>query len=207
MYLDSNLILNQDYYETVKDISTCIICTGIIIEPIQCSTCENCFCKNCINMWLNNSKTCPFKCSRLETKEASRLVKNMMSKLMFKCPLNSCDNHVPYEDILQHEGRCGNENAKCPLCKSQVRKCELIERRSIDELRIELEIMKKINEELRVENEQLKKGENQKAEKTGLGRFFGKKDDKDKSQGDHGNNDSGKREKSGFFGIFKNKKQ
>jgi hypothetical protein len=157
MYLDSSQIVNQDYYETVKDISTCIICAGIIIDPLQCLSCENCFCKNCINAWIKKSNTCPFKCAKIETKEASRLVKNMMSRLIFKCPLYSCERDIPYEDLSQHEKKCTTETTTCPMCKSTVKKSCLGDRKSNDELKIELEIMSKLIEELKTENEQLKK--------------------------------------------------
>ncbi len=79
MYVDVDQVINLDVYATVKDISTCPICTGIVINATQCNNCENCFCRSCIQSWTLKSKTCPMcKTSNFDTKEASRVVKNMI---------------------------------------------------------------------------------------------------------------------------------
>jgi hypothetical protein len=159
MFIDNSQIVNQDYYETVKDISTCIICTGVVVDPMQCTSCENCFCKGCINAWIKKSSTCPFKCAKSEYKEASRLVKNMMGKLVFKCPFEVCSSNVPYDELLQHDKKCSTigETTKCPTCGTEVKKCN-IDRKTNDELRTELEIVNKLLAELRAENDSLKQG-------------------------------------------------
>jgi hypothetical protein len=123
MYLDSSEVLNTSVYQTVKDVVHCSICTGIIIEPQQCLSCDNCFCKECITNWQTKSKTCPMKCSNPTFKD-SRIVRNVLSKLIFKCP-KDCPQEVPYDVIFSHENDCANTTSECPSCSSKVKRCDI----------------------------------------------------------------------------------
>ena len=102
MYIDQSTICNPSDYKLIENFSTCTICGGILWEPMQCSVCDNSFCKNCLNAWfkLSNHNECPFKCPNSTFKE-SKLVKRMLSILKFKCP-NECNEPIPYEELLIH---------------------------------------------------------------------------------------------------------
>jgi hypothetical protein len=43
--VDTERIINQDMFsEELK----CGICHGVLMNPLECNTCENCFCMNCL---------------------------------------------------------------------------------------------------------------------------------------------------------------
>jgi hypothetical protein len=102
MFVDQSTIYNIQDFKLIENFSTCTICGGILWEPMQCSVCDNSFCKNCLNSWFKQSKQeiCPFKCPKSSFKE-SKLVKKMLSILKFNCP-NNCDEPIPYEELFSH---------------------------------------------------------------------------------------------------------
>ena len=51
MYIDPDLVLNKENYKIIEANAVCSICSGIIISPVQCLDCENCFCEFCIEDW------------------------------------------------------------------------------------------------------------------------------------------------------------
>ena len=67
-------------FENVQEMLTCCICTGVLVDPMQCSSCENCFCRSCIENWIKKAHTCPYKCSSPRIKEGGRMVKNLLEK-------------------------------------------------------------------------------------------------------------------------------
>lgn len=47
--VDTDRVVNQDMLsEELK----CRICHGVLINPLECNACENCFCMNCLQKWL-----------------------------------------------------------------------------------------------------------------------------------------------------------
>jgi hypothetical protein len=153
MNIESSLIVNKDYYETIKDMSNCMICMGIVTVPLQCNKCENLFCKVCVTQLQRNSKECPYRCKNFQFIEPGRLAKNMLGKIIFLCPNGSCDMKIPYEDLLNHNNNC-NLPFDCPICKSKVNKKDL-NTKPFDDMKIEIEALKKSNNELKKENEVL----------------------------------------------------
>lgn len=144
MFIDSNLVTNLTVFETLKDIVLCSICTGVLVEPQQCISCDCCFCKKCLNEWLAKSKICPLKCENVNFKD-SRLMKQMLSRLTFKCPFD-CPLTLSYEEILTHEDVCDNLTAECPTCKTVVSKSKIRineYEKTIKALREEVEMWKK----------------------------------------------------------------
>jgi hypothetical protein len=118
--IDESLIKNMAIYETVKDLVHCAICSCILIDPQQCVTCDNVFCKVCITDWHKKSKTCPMKCSNFSFKD-SRITRNVLSRLIFKCPLK-CSKDVGYDDYFTHEDGCELSKIECPCCKTVVKR-------------------------------------------------------------------------------------
>ena len=45
MYNDISLVINKGILDVIKEVAICPICKGVISNPVQCSECENCFCK------------------------------------------------------------------------------------------------------------------------------------------------------------------
>ncbi len=119
--LDEDLIIEQDkeLYEKLKDELTCIICFGLLQDPLICSRCETVFCKSCIDTWFTKREKCPLNCSKTDT-QLSQIPKNMkklMNKIRVKCP-NDCQ--VELLDYGIHVSNCAKESPiKCWNCGHQ----------------------------------------------------------------------------------------
>jgi hypothetical protein len=100
MFLDSQNVVNQDYYKEIKDNIICSICKGILYNPVQCSKCQNCFCKKCIDKWKQVNNKCPFKCEK-NSYQSNRFITNILSKLIFQCK-NGCNAEIEYDKIKKH---------------------------------------------------------------------------------------------------------
>ena len=100
MYIDPETVINQDKLSAIRELSICIICQGIIFEPVQCIKCENCFCKNCAVDWKKRSNSCPYKCGVFDFKE-SKFITRMLDVLIFKC-MNGCEERIQYTDLSTH---------------------------------------------------------------------------------------------------------
>ncbi len=79
---------------------TCNICSNIFCEPVQCSECNNCFCLICIQNWNKESNSCIYRCTNSRIVPANRFIKNILSKLIFKC--NNCLLEIQYDSYLAH---------------------------------------------------------------------------------------------------------
>ena len=93
-------IINKNEFKILGDNIICSICQELLYDPVQCESCQNCFCKECITQWIKKSKSCPFKCEKIIFK-GNRFVKNILSILKFKCD-NNCDYEIPYLEIEKH---------------------------------------------------------------------------------------------------------
>lgn len=118
MFFDPDDISNKDVFESIKEVASCDICTGIVWDAKQCSSCENTFCNNCISSWIKKSKTCPFKCEDFDIKDSTRIVRSMLSKLEFKCQI--CEKEVKYDDYAEHQKTCKPITyTTCPICGNE----------------------------------------------------------------------------------------
>jgi len=93
-------IVNKEYYENIKDVINCSICSGIIKDPVQCNKCQHCFCSHCINELRN----CPYRCI-FNQFIPSLICKNLLSKLIIKC---SCGTELNYDSVQKHREKCTN---------------------------------------------------------------------------------------------------
>ena len=119
VYIDSESVINKDFFENVKEMLTCCICTGVLVDPMQCSSCENCFCRSCIENWIKKAHTCPYKCSSPRIKEGGRMVKNLLEKLIFKCE-NECGAvNLTYKKKIEHIKQCVKRSLICENCGSE----------------------------------------------------------------------------------------
>ena len=100
MYISVDEVINQNDLKIIIDLSKCCICKNILYEPVQCSECDNCFCKSCINEWLQKKFECPFRCKNSKFKP-NRYINKVLSILNFKCR-NGCESIIKYEDIKKH---------------------------------------------------------------------------------------------------------
>ena len=103
------------------------MCSNIVIDPLECCSCEALFCKNCIekHTTLNIDKKCPNCRSLFKPKEnVSRLIKNVLNDLKFNCPLE-CGDQFTYEKKESHMNKC--MNIICIACDQKYDKTEFIQ--------------------------------------------------------------------------------
>ena len=95
-------IVNKEYYEGIKSLVNCLICLGLVENPVQCTKCQHYFCSECIKV----NKTCPLRC------EDNQFIKsitcsNLLSNIKFKC---ACEEIVPYDDREKHLDKCNKKD-------------------------------------------------------------------------------------------------
>ena len=93
-------VIEDDFFNSIKEEIVCTICLDIKRDPIMCSKCQNSYCSKCINNWEKKSLDCPFKCES-PTYTPARVVKNLICKLNFRCK-NGCKKIIPFEKIQAH---------------------------------------------------------------------------------------------------------
>lgn len=155
-FLDSETITNKSFFEGIKEMVVCVICTGVIIDPMQCISCENSFCKHCIGIWGNKSSCCPFKCANFVTKDGTRMIKNLLEKLLMKCPYDcSKSEDFSYENMIKHLNNCEKIKVNCPCCDTLVTKNSLKETEEVKKLKSEIKKIEEENETLKLINSEL----------------------------------------------------
>ena len=106
---DENRVINNDYLNTLKGIYKCGICFKIMDNPTDCETCGHSYCYECIK----NLK-CPFNCQTKKLKPSSQNLKDMLSKLKFKCMNKGCEQILNYSDVKNHDKNCDFQEIICP---------------------------------------------------------------------------------------------
>ena len=99
-YINFDLIINKD---ALKDINViCEVCKGVLKKPMQCSVCENSFCKNCIEKFQKKEKgkICLFNCEHALLNTPIQ-INSLLEDLKFKCK-NGCDEQIPYSELNNH---------------------------------------------------------------------------------------------------------
>ena len=106
---DESRIVNKDYLNSLDGIYKCGICFKIMDNPTDCETCGHSFCYECIK----NLK-CPFKCKNQQLKPSSQSLKDILSKLKFKCLNKDCNEILNYKDVKRHDKICDFQEIICP---------------------------------------------------------------------------------------------
>lgn len=117
MTFDPDKVINKDVFLAIKDEITCTICMMILDNPKQCTQCQNLFCNKCIIDWIEKKNSCPYKCLDFKLGDAGRIVRNMLSKIDFKCSV--CEQSIDYDKYDQHTKTCKPKTYKdCPICET-----------------------------------------------------------------------------------------
>ena len=93
-------ISNINEVSNMKDLLICPICLNILIDPVQCNQCNKCFCKSCIDHYVDSRIKCPFRCMN-PLYFGNKFVNNVLSILKFKCK-NKCDKIINYDELIKH---------------------------------------------------------------------------------------------------------
>ena len=97
----------------------CMLCYGVCIEPVKCNKCETMYCAKCLprealpggkpdnkpRSYDNPKYTCYKKCGSNKTVQLSRIEKNILNNLSFKCQHadeHGCEAVVKYEFYKKH---------------------------------------------------------------------------------------------------------
>ncbi len=111
----------DDNKELAKEV-ICTICQNIVYNPCSCNTCQNIFCKRCIDQWIKNSRKCPMRCNQsgfFVSQEIPKITKNIINKIKLKCLKNGegCNEPVSYENFFKHLKNCKFIRFKCEYCE------------------------------------------------------------------------------------------
>ena len=99
----------------------CIICSGILQDPVQFLNCEHVFCHDCIKEWINRQGNCPIDRSPItlaEIKPAPRILKNLINRLEVTCDNSAygCHAIIDLDSKAFHLKACEfdpNKTIKC----------------------------------------------------------------------------------------------
>lgn len=112
--------VNGQFYD---DLILCPICINILWKPVACVNCENCFCLNCIRLWLNEKpNSCPF-CSVFRERKPPGIQLKVLAKLELDCENKSkgCSMIISYETLERHQLReCDYRLIQCSTCSKEM---------------------------------------------------------------------------------------
>ena len=106
--LDSNLVINKNYLNSLGDICKCCLCQKIMLNPVECEQCGHNFCYFCLN-----TSGCPFGCSHLKINKASLSIINILNNIKFECANVGCTEILYYSEVETHIRDCPYQKIKC----------------------------------------------------------------------------------------------
>ena len=88
----------------VADHFICKICENVVKSPLECQSCENLLCKECIDI----TSSCPFGCDTFKCKPIAKFAANVYLALTLDCKNKpfGCPYSGTIKNILQHEDNC-----------------------------------------------------------------------------------------------------
>ena len=90
-------VYNKSSSENIIPLLICQFCLHILVSPVQCYECGQCFCQSCIQQ---NKNLCPKSCPKPNFKK-NIFVNNVLSTLKFKCK-NGCGKIIDYDKLEKH---------------------------------------------------------------------------------------------------------
>lgn len=123
-YISEDLIDNIDYYKQLSEseMLSCPICLGLLNDPVMCDSCQNTFCKKCIEDWEKKHVCCPFKCQINKFVPINRSLKTILDGLIIKCDCG-CNQKISLLKFPQHREQ--NKKIECFNCGSKILKANL----------------------------------------------------------------------------------
>ena len=94
-YFDENSLLEDDYYNNIKNLIKCKYCNKILKEPMMCRECLGTFCLNCIEELGKDNHKCESPVY-IENTNA----KSLLGTLKYLC--KNCKNEIKGKDIENH---------------------------------------------------------------------------------------------------------
>lgn len=104
----------ERFVEPVGDEFKCLICSEVLLDPIECSGCQTSFCSECIRAWQTRSSECPNRC-KLTLNPCHRGFKNLLMRLKLRCSAKECTEILTVETLSRHENsECLFRVMTCP---------------------------------------------------------------------------------------------
>eukprot|EP00347_Sterkiella_histriomuscorum_P004689 403359482 len=104
MYIDPDLYIKISGEGDLENHYKCIICSGVVFDPVECKSCQNLYCKQCID---KSRYKCPNKCDNAQFQTIHRLLRNVLNKMTFRCQnYPRCFVQLRYDQYKQHYDKC-----------------------------------------------------------------------------------------------------
>ena len=112
-YLDPDLWVPKSDEKEIDTHFICVVCTGVVLDPTECSGCESLYCRGCLN---RKDMACPKRCGGSSYQKVNRFIMNTLNKMEFKCQFSGkgCDRVVKYEEYSKHVQSC--EHGQPEIC-------------------------------------------------------------------------------------------
>lgn len=154
----TDLIKNQEFFNTFENILTCTFCIGFLINPRECHECQNSYCSECLKSWEPNKGSnplCPMKCTQDIFSNSHRGIIQILEQLVVKC--YNCSTYLNYNELIQHVKNNSCAKLKFARGGKQLDINSLNTEYSSNEYNPELEIYikKKIKNSLMTQNKKL----------------------------------------------------
>ena len=80
----------------------CLICGLVVLNPLECRTCEKLFCENCVHEWLKKAKNCPNPYCK--TYKEGSVNMSLIKWIELNCCfyVNGCLERIRYEKYFEH---------------------------------------------------------------------------------------------------------
>ena len=102
-YVNKGTLVENEISKIFEVSSMCPLCNNILINPLICLSCQNNYCKRCIDEWKEKNEKCPKGCESPNYQKS--IGKNdILSKLNFKCV--GCGKEIPYDQAESHHNSC-----------------------------------------------------------------------------------------------------
>lgn len=129
----------ERFLEAPREEFKCIICYGVLRQPMECENCGVLLCSYCskeckshrVSLFRQASDgqhTCPVCRSNQLPKEPSKILLKMIGRLKLKCKYykEGCSYSSELSEIAEHQKNCSFKTIKCgnPVCKNKGKQSE-----------------------------------------------------------------------------------
>jgi hypothetical protein len=99
-----NILFFERFTCTVPEHFICLLCSNIVLDPRECSLCENLFCFLCIK----TIGTCPMGCLNSNFNKIAKFALKTYNSLSLTCKYSTfgCNFQGILERVLEHEAKC-----------------------------------------------------------------------------------------------------
>eukprot|EP00439_Symbiodinium_sp_Y106_P074059 s1098_g14.t1 len=108
---------------SVSPILRCPICTDVFAQPVACGTCQQVFCRHCIEkaLAMSEASQCPTCRTPMGKKlQPSLVVSSLLNELHVRCMNVGCYWTGRYDERHAHDARCSRNLRRCQDLKLQL---------------------------------------------------------------------------------------